>query len=1009
MESVEDILSAQLPSANLYFFPNQPPLLFLSHLQLLTSYREVYKDSFAPPPPSRRIKAWERAPRAASAPRLQGQKIWKRPGLRSHDNKENDEAAQAELIKGGTGSRKRARMQGAKENISDAKWMDEFTQSNETEIFCNTGEGTRLSMGFIDTESLMVPRKRTNANHLVTPRKALRKRPSHESNQTVLSPVKVLEEAPEKPVRKRASMRQSIRRLTVESGDIEVQAAVAFGFESPSGATRDSVELATSHNILSEGTAVATLEVQDVEDMGSTAVEPAKQITPPPKVFEGNVASPSVKQQQPSSIENTPSKCNTQDTPMGDQTITTTTTPELQFEQEPEVEISEEEQIAEQLYATSPVKRPVTVSDEVSVPIESRRKSLVHVPMENSQGPITPISKKGRRTSKARWTNERPATRRSTRSTRSSLFTINQETMLIEQLPEPTSEAPLSSTPENQIKVSVREVMPTPQAVMKSELDQLLSPWIVEDDVAIPIDFTSAVVPASEAPATEDDEMIWSGKADGESEAHEDTDMAEEQNNDHSHLDESKAFEDTVVTNQQDDDQSHMDESETLGNAEVFDQQDGEKSGDFENHDLETSSETGNDSPHTPDQTVEQEDVDDLSHSSPTPSATKESPTSNDFEQISPSKTASSSSSDVDETIAESLEVLEPISVSLDGTSSVMAADETLDTVMEDVTVEINVDVNPQDQKQTNYDPDDTNVLLDFLNRHANKAAKAPRKRSLPHSPLRLPLTDAEETTGSASPEAKAEAKDKFDISVAPAEKPNKRRRRNSRSQNDTDLTEPPTSIRRSGRTRLPVVKSSQLPPAPSSIPFRRLGQDNTVTIQQSKEKELAALTRRNTRKNKGGALYPLDVLAKKDEKGDIPSRQKALKEVFDEKSKREGKGKKAKNVVWAEQLEHWSDGKRVEVVEKEKEAEKEKEKEKEKSIIVKKKVEVVTKEVVKEKEPVPVLEEKKVAVVEEKEKKPEVAEKKRSSIPRVSMRSKMALGMAANGTPAPKRRAKRS
>ena len=112
-------------------------------------------------------------------------------------------------------------------------------------------------------------------------------------------------------------------------------------------------------------------------------------------------------------------------------------------------------------------------------------------------------------------------------------------------------------------------------------------------------------------------------------------------------------------------------------------------------------------------------------------------------------------------------------------------------------------------------------------------------------------------------------------------------------------LREKPT--RRSGRTKLPVVKTPL--GAPSHIPVRRLGQDGdtTVTLKRTAEKELAALTRVNTRKNKGGSQSVLEVLTKKaEEKEDPVLRQRLLKEVFDEKAQKGKKEKKAKTVVWA-------------------------------------------------------------------------------------------------------------
>jgi len=175
-----------------------------------------------------------------------------------------------------------------------------------------------------------------------------------------------------------------------------------------------------------------------------------------------------------------------------------------------------------------------------------------------------------------------------------------------------------------------------------------------------------------------------------------------------------------------------------------------------------------------------------------------------------------------------------------------------------------------------------------------------------------------------------------------------------------------PKSIRRSGRTRLPVVKSPVA--APSFIPVRRLGQDGdtTVTLKRSEEKELAALTRVNTRKNKGAALSVSELLKKKGEEKEDPAlRQRLLKEVFDEKAQKGKKGK-ARNVEWAAEIAQFQE-----------------------AVVANSK-----------KVPVGVEAEKEPAV--EKDKK--VVEEKKGAV-RVGSRSKIALGMGMNGTPAPRRK----
>jgi hypothetical protein len=84
------------------------------------------------------------------------------------------------------------------------------------------------------------------------------------------------------------------------------------------------------------------------------------------------------------------------------------------------------------------------------------------------------------------------------------------------------------------------------------------------------------------------------------------------------------------------------------------------------------------------------------------------------------------------------------------------------------------------------------------------------------------------------------------------------------------------------------------------------------------------------------------------------------LKEVFDEKAQKQKTGKKGKTVIWAEELAQFQtgEGKPAEL----------------------------------EREP-----------VKEKEKAAPVEEKKNAV--KLGVRSKMALGMAVNGTPAPKRK----
>ncbi|OBT88772.1 hypothetical protein VE02_02391 [Pseudogymnoascus sp. 03VT05] len=266
------------------------------------------------------------------------------------------------------------------------------------------------------------------------------------------------------------------------------------------------------------------------------------------------------------------------------------------------------------------------------------------------------------------------------------------------------------------------------------------------------------------------------------------------------------------------------------------------------------------------------------------------------------------------------------------------------------------------------YDHDDTDMLRSFLTRvQASKASKSPpkRKRS-PHSPLRIPLGDMDSNL-SPSP-VKIASKEPVDPTSS---SPVKRSKRLNLSAPADEPTEP-QSIRRSGRTRLPV--KSAAPGAPSFIPMRRLGgEDTTLTLGGKNEvKELAALTRVNTRKNKAGALGAMELLAKKAEEKDDPVlRQRLLKEVFDEKEKKGKGGKAKKGVVWAEELTCVREFDEKKIISK--------------SIAGPKGAK-----------------KKKTVVVEED--KEEKATKVRVGMAS-SRESKIALGMGVNGTPAPKRR----
>lgn len=106
-------------------------VVMMAKVLLTQRDREINKDAFAPPPTRRLVRGWDRAPVSAHAPRLQGQKVWKKfralPGKAGDDGME----AQDELEKEGAGQRKKARPMGAKENIMYAGWSASRPQEEE--------------------------------------------------------------------------------------------------------------------------------------------------------------------------------------------------------------------------------------------------------------------------------------------------------------------------------------------------------------------------------------------------------------------------------------------------------------------------------------------------------------------------------------------------------------------------------------------------------------------------------------------------------------------------------------------------------------------------------------------------------------------------------------------------------------------------------------------------------------------------------------------------------------
>lgn len=939
--------------------------------------REVYRDAFAPPAPSRRVKPWERAPVPAHAPRLQGQKVWKKVGLKAHSKEgveENigHEGAQEELERGGMGARKRARVRGGnKENISDALWKTGLVDEEDGE---NGGrlvspKKQRMSMGPGDMDAFVVPRKRTNANHLITPRKPGRKIALIEPTQATtiapnlpitliqspakLSPQKILLNAPEtaqdditspakaspqriplndlgqgedgvtapaeKPVRRRKSLRRSTRRLTRGTTPEQPPAAPAEELANNNASNSAQPVLETPKNNLGAHGDMTVLS----ELHGPSAFEVPRESSVPTRVQEPaslEVVEASIPKSQPEA------DISDEGLPIAS-VVVAGGLDEEPLAQQQEVISEHTSGISQDEFPNDTVESATVAEDPFTAFANGTPKSqpiLLNSIEIRTETQFTSPTKGSGTPRQRRKTPQRRGSRRSARSTRANSVPPEEQPALGAteiQNTNPASSPVKSRMAKTPTKKSRRfTVHPTPSENISAE--------------AAMSGETEAITPTSK----------FNVKTQVHAQQVEPTET------------------EASTSSQQSGSTSHSEDVNVLEPA-LENTSSGADSR-SEGPNLAIAATVKEETPVEGDLDIQEDTVelDVIATVVPTEdehvsSRVKLSRPEDSSQAVDPASDKAREGS------VESLEVLEPISIS---------TDKLLEDSIEEPTDELPGSSTPnpsttelietisENTAAHAFDHDDTDMLRNFLTRvKANKAAKAgtsipKRKRSLPHSPIRLPLESMDAGLSPSSPKSK----DEFDISL-PADLAAKRKQEDANL--DDDEGREPKLIRRSGRTRLPV-KAAPLA-APSFIPVRRLGQDgdNTVTLRRNEEKELAALTRVNTRKNKAGAQLPIQVLAKQaEEREDPASRQRALKEVFDEKAQKQKTGKKGKTVIWAEELAQFQtgEGKPAEL----------------------------------EREP-----------VKEKEKAAPVEEKKNAV--KLGVRSKMALGMAVNGTPAPKRK----
>lgn len=910
---------------------------------------------------------------SAHAPRLQGHKIWKRAGLRTGNNgsHENTDAAQLELAREGGGARKKARVEGSKQNILDATWKDNEGRVEMTNGAMSPAKRNRMSILGGNDDALVVPRKRTNANHLITPKRRAKRVPLEDVGAITRSPQKLQMIAaqnsrsspkkitlndgtdvltptlPEKSARRRKSLRKSSRRSTLST--LDEHFAVTFTGSS------------TSNEVPTEGPPGSVSEAQnDVVD-------------PVPNSPQSEVSPPESSKDESADFTNTRVEEDVITTSPVQNSFTVVALPSVE---QPLADIDMPKFITTESGDKSACIEPSTISEkpdisalisiqqphEITEEPKAIRSILPDNPQELLQGfpiaiecPQSPRRKSTRRSRSPTKSTVTPSARRSPRKTLPVAVVEEEDLVVIQQT-------------QDQEAISCEDALEVTAPTLVEETFEGFSPLQPSADTNIEV---ADVVELSLVAETSDQETA----ADSEN----------------------------VLLNPQDDGVPSISQNGTSGEVEEVVATAGVTDGSIaliEGSVVVTGAEEVISTNQAQIETAQQESIEvDSDSTSASPASESEEdtkaqdlPVFNSLEDQcltvsvptddSTQATAFESAIDRAESSSndseEDLEEFRPATPPGQGVDGFNLENENLaGSSTPDPTTNALVEAISENAPATKYDEDDTNILRNFLNRvQANKEAKAKtiitkRKRSFPHSPMKLPL-ESSDATLTFSP---TQAKDEFDISLS-AQSPAKRKKRNDTLANSECGSES-QSIRRSGRTRLPV--KTAMVPALSFIPVRRLGQDadNTVTLRRNEEKDLAALTKVNTRKNKGAALPALDLLEKlAQEKEDPASRHQALKQKFTEK-KKVHTGKK-KNVVWAEEIAEYSDGKKPEP-----KIPAEAEQEKEASVAEEKKSSL------------PVMK----AAVEEKKKAPSVKVGVRSS--------RIAMGMAVTGTPAPKRKVK--
>ncbi|KAF5868928.1 uncharacterized protein Bfra_011893 [Botrytis fragariae] len=830
---------------------------------------EIYKDAFEPQPSGKILKAWERAPVTSHAPRLHGQKIWKkRGGLRGgQENKENYHEAFMELEKEGAGARKKARVVGIKEDISRAKWLEgkDERETWDENLMMGSASPKKNALG-TPNKLQVVPRKRTNANLVITPRKSSRQTVLGEKGQALnmelsLSPVKD-KEVNSSPIRKRKIARKSMTKSMMPVENFQKldeekhhrrHTSLVFDFEMATGEK----------------------EMEPIQGLEKSPKKTSKRqslrrsmrgrVSEPVQVLEKALTKDDKKRTSHVGLN----FASLEEGTVGSQAGA--------------IEVDHKQNASskkDKSQGTAHSSIPGSIKEQDILPTPPQIKPF-HAKPESAQAQIEEIStQKTTRGAKQKRTSSRRSTRSSDRLELESAIKKPLPVENIEVITSTTRATDSQDSAPLEPSQNTDDILrSTPTPAPDLNLQDTVQDAAAEEMVECQEELSNAEVPISvkEINHIVEELLEQSVTSNDNSRSIE----SQAPNNDSSDELPANIYRQQAFSNIED--IKPANESRTTHVAPL-------EEGTPDDEDMDDSMSD------LPEVLIEPTD----NVANPELSGSDESFNNNTNEmQIATESEPIDDHESFDLMPVNSLHTDNQSDESNHGFTPAESTAAFATTSEADDTFSINA---------TSFENDDTDILRQFLTRvKADKAAKAaapaPKKRkSLPHSPLRIPLGDIMNAEASSPVQT---PRDDFDLSVPETASPSRKSRATTPPSTE-EVEAEARSIRRSGRTRPPVLKIPL--PAPSSIPVRRLGgqDDTTVTLKQSVEKELAALTRVNTRKNKAGAVFPEVLLARKaDAKENPAKRQKELKEMFEEKLRREkkAKGKPKKSVVWAEEI----------------------------------------------------------------------------------------------------------